>query len=103
MIPRAFVVEQAAEKTNLRYRFLHNESTTPRPGPLTSAHFQRDEVPFRAFAGLIVRGDLAIAPVTGEAVGADQQQGLIVAGSELQRSCSRRDVRTATGDFEQST
>ena len=35
--------------------------------------------------GFVVDGDLAVAPVTGKIVGADQQQRLVVGGAQFQR------------------
>src|SRR5580704_4421490 len=53
---------------------------------LPSLHFYRHQIPVGGTAGLVVDGDLAILPLAGKAVLADDKQRLVIGSAELHRT-----------------
>src|SRR5579862_513170 len=77
------VIKSPRPQSSLRISGERRETTA-------SAHFQRYHVALRAFAGLVVHRALEVAPVAGEVVGADQEQGFVDGGPQLQCPGFRR-------------
>jgi len=52
--------------------------------PLSSAHFERDQVASLRAAGFVIDGDLKISPVTRKIVGTDEEHRFVVGSPQLQ-------------------